>query len=44
MTNTPRFAVGSIGNTQGTGNYGRLVGAHCRVRHRNIQFALRFMF
>jgi hypothetical protein len=43
MTNTPRFAVGSIGNTQGSGNYGRL-SATLPGTARNVQFALRFMF
>ncbi len=43
MSNTPRFAVGSIGNTQGSGNYGRL-SATLPGSARNVQFALRFMF
>jgi hypothetical protein len=43
MTNTPRFAVSSIGNTQGSGNFGRL-SATLPGTARNVQFALRFMF
>jgi len=43
MSNTPRFAVGSLGNTQGSGNYGRL-SATLPGTARNVQFALRFMF
>jgi len=43
MANTPRFAVGSIGNTQGSGNYGRL-SATLPGTARNVQFALRVMF
>ena len=43
MSNTPRFAVSSIGNTQGAGNFGRL-SATLPGTARNVQFALRFMF
>jgi hypothetical protein len=43
MGNTPRFAVSSIGNTQGSGNFGRL-SATLPGTARNVQFALRFMF
>jgi hypothetical protein len=43
MSNTPRFAVGSIGNVQGSGNFGRLA-ATLPGSARNMQFALRFMF
>jgi hypothetical protein len=43
MSNTPRFAVSSIGNTQGNSNYGRL-SATLPGTARNVQFALRFMF
>lgn len=43
MSNTPRFAVGSIGNTQGSGNFGRLA-ATLPGSARNVQFALRLMF
>lgn len=43
LSNTPRFAVGSIGNTQGSGNYGRL-SATLPGTARNVQFALRLMF
>jgi hypothetical protein len=43
MSNTPRFNVSSIGNTQGNSNYGRLAGT-IPGTVRNIQFALRFMF
>lgn len=43
MANTPRFAVSSIGNTQGSGNFGRL-SATLPGSARNVQFALRFMF
>jgi hypothetical protein len=43
MSNTPRFAVSSIGNTQGSGNFGRL-SATLPGTARNVQFALRFMF
>jgi len=43
LSNTPRFSVGSIGNTQGNSNYGRLSGTLPGTA-RNIQFALRFMF
>lgn len=43
LGNTPRFAVSSIGNTQGSGNFGRL-SATQPGSARNIQFALRLMF
>jgi hypothetical protein len=43
MANTPRFAVSSIGNTQGDGNYGRL-SATLPGTARNVQLALRLMF
>jgi len=43
MSNTPRFAVSSIGNTQGSGNFGRL-SATLPGTARNVQFALRLMF
>jgi hypothetical protein len=43
LSNTPRFAVSSIGNTQGNSNYGRL-SATLPGTARNVQFALRFMF
>ena len=43
MSNTPRFAVGSIGLTQGAGNFGRL-SATLPGSARNVQFALRYMF
>jgi hypothetical protein len=43
LSNTPRFAVSSIGNTQGASNYGRL-SATLPGTARNVQFALRFMF
>ncbi len=44
LTNTPRFSVGSLGNTQGnTSNYGRL-SATLPGSARYVQFALRFMF
>jgi hypothetical protein len=43
LTNTPRFAVSSIGNTQGNSNYGRLSGT-LPGSNRNLQFALRLMF
>ncbi|MBZ2185081.1 MAG: carboxypeptidase regulatory-like domain-containing protein [Bryobacter sp.] len=43
MGNTPRFAVGSIGVTQGAGNFGR-VTATLPGTARNVQFALRIMF
>jgi hypothetical protein len=43
MTNTPRFAVGGIGNTQGSGNFGRLTSTLPGTA-RNVQFALRYMF
>jgi hypothetical protein len=43
MSNTPRYAVSSIGNTQGSGNFGRL-SATLPGTARNVQFALRFMF
>ncbi len=43
MSNTPRFAVGSIGLTQGAGNFGRLA-ATLPGSARNVQFALRYMF
>jgi hypothetical protein len=43
MSNTPRFAVGSIGITQGAGNFGR-VTATLPGTARNVQFALRVMF
>jgi hypothetical protein len=43
LSNTPRFAVSSIGNTQGQTSYGRL-SATLPGTARNVQFALRFMF
>lgn len=43
MTNTPRFAVGSLGITQGAGNFGR-INATLPGTARNVQFALRLMF
>jgi len=43
MSNTPRFAVSSIGNVQGSGNFGR-IGATLPGSARNVQFALRYMF
>jgi hypothetical protein len=43
LSNTPRFAVSSIGNTQGNSNYGRL-SATLPGSSRNVQFALRLMF
>jgi len=43
LSNTPRFAVGSIGNTQGNSNFGRLT-ATLPGSARNVQFALRYMF
>jgi hypothetical protein len=43
LSNTPRFAVGSLGNTQGSGNYGRL-SATLPGTARNVQFALRLQF
>ncbi len=43
LSNTPRYAVSSIGNTQGSGNFGRL-SATLPGSARNVQFALRFMF
>jgi hypothetical protein len=43
MSNTPRFAVSGIANTQGNSNYGRLQ-ATLPGTARNVQFALRFMF
>jgi hypothetical protein len=43
LSNTPRFAASSIGNTQGMANYGRLSGT-LPGSARNVQFALRFMF
>jgi len=43
LSNTPHFAVSSIGNTQGNSNYGRLSGT-AAGSNRNLQFALRFMF
>lgn len=43
LTNTPRFAVNSIGNTQGNSNYGR-ISATLPGSARNVQFALRVMF
>lgn len=43
MSNTPRFAVSSIGLTQGAGNFSRL-SATLPGTARNVQFALRFMF
>jgi hypothetical protein len=43
LSNTPRFAVSSIGNTQGSGNFGRL-SATLPGTARNVQFALRLMF
>ena len=39
LSNTPRFAVSSIGNTQGNSNYGRL-SATLPGTARNVQFAL----
>ena len=43
LSNTPRFAVGSLGNTQGSGNYGRR-SATLPGTARNVQFALRLQF
>lgn len=43
LSNTPRFAVGGLGNTQGNSNYGRL-SSTLPGSARNVQFALRFMF
>ena len=43
LSNTPRFAVGGIGNTQGNSNFGRLTSTLPGTA-RNVQFALRFMF
>ncbi|MBI2687416.1 MAG: carboxypeptidase regulatory-like domain-containing protein [Acidobacteria bacterium] len=43
MGNTPRFAVSSIGNTQGSGNFGRL-SATLPGTARNVQFALKLLF
>lgn len=43
LSNTPRFSVGSLGNTQGNSNYGRL-SATLPGSARSVQFALRFMF
>jgi hypothetical protein len=43
LSNTPLFQVGGLGNTQGTGNFGRL-GSTVPGSNRSIQFALRFMF
>jgi hypothetical protein len=43
MSNTPRFAVSGVGNTQGNSNFGRLT-ATLPGSARNVQFALRFMF
>lgn len=43
LTNTPRFAVGSIGNQQGSGEFGR-IGATLAGSQRYVQFALRLMF
>ena len=43
LTNTPQYSVGSIGNEQGSGNFGR-IGSTLPGTARNLQFALRFMF
>ncbi len=43
LGNTPRYAVSSIGNTQGNSNYGRLTGT-LPGTVRSGQFALRLMF
>jgi hypothetical protein len=43
LSNTPRFAVSTIGLTQGAGNYGRLSGT-LPGSSRSVQFALRLMF
>ena len=43
LTNTPQYSVGSIGNEQGSGNFGR-IGSTLAGTARNMQFALRFMF
>jgi hypothetical protein len=43
MSNTPRYSVGTIGLTQGAGNFGRVAGTLPGTA-RNVQFALRLMF
>jgi hypothetical protein len=43
LSNTPRFAVGGLGNVQGNSNFGRL-SSTLPGSARNVQFALRFMF
>jgi hypothetical protein len=43
MSNTPRYNVGTIGITQGAGNFGR-IGGTLPGSWRYMQFALRFMF
>lgn len=43
LSNTPRYAVSSMGNTQGDANFGR-ISATLPGSSRYVQFALRFMF